>query len=68
RDQQVEIATEAAVIDAQNNRVIAQVVRKGAGVNLENDQQVLSVDNVKPVIDGWASDMRQSIEQLRAKR
>jgi len=68
RDQQVEIATEAAVIDAQNNRVIAQVVRKGAGVNLENDQQVLSVDNVKPVIDSWASDMRQSIEQLRAKR
>ena len=68
RDQQVEIATEAAVIDAQNSRVVAQVVRKGAGVNLENDQQVLSADNVKPVIDGWASDMRQSIEQLKAKR
>jgi hypothetical protein len=68
RDQQVEIATEAAVIDAQNSRVVAQVVRKGTGLNLENDHQVLSVENVKPVIDGWASDMRQSIEQLRAKR
>lgn len=68
RDQQVEIAAEAAVIDAQNSRVVAQVVRKGSGVNLDNDKQALSVDNVKPVIDGWASDMRQSIEQLKAGR
>ncbi|MGQ7956725.1 DUF3313 domain-containing protein [Pseudomonas sp. SP16.1] len=68
RDQEVEIAVEAAVIDAQNSRVVAQVVRKGTGLSLENDEQVLSVDNVKPVIDVWASDMRQSIEQLKAGR
>jgi hypothetical protein len=68
RDQQVEIAAEAAVIDAQNSRVVAQVVRKGSGLDLDNDEQVLSVDNVKPVIDVWANDMRQSIEQLKAKR
>ena len=64
----MDAALEAEVIDAQNSRVVAQVVRKGAGLSLENDEQVLSVDNVKPVIDGWASDMRQSIEQLKAGR
>lgn len=68
RDQQVEIAAEAAVIDAQNSRVVAQVVRKGSGLDLENDEQVISLDNVKPVIDVWANDMRQSIEQLKAGR
>ncbi|WP_457787725.1 DUF3313 domain-containing protein [Pseudomonas sp. PL-6] len=68
RDQQVEIAVEAAVIDAQNSRVVAQVVRKGSGLDLENDEQVISLDNVKPVIDVWANDMRQSVEQLKAKR
>lgn len=68
RDQQVEIAAEAAVIDAQNSRVVAQVVRKGSGLDLDNDEQVISLDNVKPVIDVWANDMRQSVEQLKAKR
>ncbi|MFI8747349.1 DUF3313 domain-containing protein [Pseudomonas sp. NPDC077186] len=68
RDQQVEIAAEAAVIDAQNSRVVAQVVRKGSGLDLDNDEQAISLDNVKPVIDVWANDMRQSVEQLKAKR
>ncbi|MWV16384.1 DUF3313 family protein [Pseudomonas sp. L-22-4S-12] len=68
RDQQVEIATEASLVDAKSGKVVAEVVRKGAGTDLENKKQVLSADDVKPVIDGWANDMRLSVEQLRAKR
>ncbi|QKE64516.1 DUF3313 domain-containing protein [Aquipseudomonas campi] len=68
RDQQVEIATEASFVDGGSSKVVAEVVRKGAGTNLENSKQVLSANDVKPVIDGWASDMRLSLEQLRAKR
>lgn len=65
RDQNVEIATEAAFLDAQTNKVLAQVVRKGSGEPLENDQTQLTLDDVKPVLDGWANDMRLSYEKLK---
>lgn len=68
RDLEVEIATEASFVDGGSSKVVAEVVRKGAGTNLENNKQILSADDVKPVIDGWATDMRLSFEQLRAKR
>jgi hypothetical protein len=66
RDQTVEIATEAAFLDADNNRVLAQVVRKGSGKPLENDHTQLALEDVKPVLDGWASDMRLTFERLRS--
>jgi hypothetical protein len=66
RDQNVEIATEAAFLDAETSKVLAQVVRKGTGTSLENEKTQLSLDNVKPVLDGWATDMRLSYEKLKA--
>ncbi|WP_122664416.1 DUF3313 domain-containing protein [Pseudomonas viridiflava] len=66
RDQNVEIATEAAFLDADNNKVLAQVVRKGSGEALENDKTQLTLDSVKPVLDGWANDLRLSYEKLSA--
>lgn len=66
RDQSVDIATEAAFLDADSNKVLAQVVRKGAGKPLENDQTRLTLDDVKPVLDAWANDMRLSFEKLKA--
>ena len=68
RDQTVEIATEAAFLDADSNQVLAQVVRKGSGKPLENDQTQLTLEDVKPVVDGWASDMRLTYERLRSGR
>jgi hypothetical protein len=65
RDQNVEIATEAAFLDAATNKVVAQVVRKGSGTALENEKTQLSLDDVKPVLDGWANDMRLSYEKLQ---
>ncbi|WP_397452971.1 DUF3313 domain-containing protein [Pseudomonas sp. NA-150] len=67
RDQSVEIATEAAFLDGGNRAVLAQVVRKGAGENLENDKTQLTVNDVKAVLDGWAKDMRLSFEQVKNK-
>jgi len=66
RDQAVNIATEAAFLDGGNNAVVAQVVRKGAGKELENKSTKLTVQDVKPVLDGWASDMRRSFAALRS--
>lgn len=65
RDQETTLATEAAFIDGQNQRVMAQLVRKGTGKPLENDSQVMTADDVKSVIDGWANDMHQSFLRLK---
>ena len=67
RDQETEIATEAAFLDGGNNKVLAQVVRKGSGKPLENDKQVLVPDDVKSVLDTWASDLNLSFRKLRSR-
>ncbi|AKK00026.1 MULTISPECIES: DUF3313 domain-containing protein [Pseudomonas] len=67
RDQETTLGTEAVFLDGGSNAVIAQVVRKGTGKPLANDAQVMKVDDVKPVIDGWANDMHQSFLKLKAK-
>lgn len=67
RDQETTLATEAVFLDGANNKVVAQVVRKGTGKPLENDTQAMSTNDVKPVIDGWASDLRQSYLKLKSK-
>lgn len=66
RDQETSIATEVAFLDAESNQVVAQVVRKGAGENLENSQSTMAVSDAKAVLDGWASDLHQSFDKLKA--
>ena len=65
RDQETQLSTEAVFIDGQSQDVVAQVVRKGTGRPLDNDSQVMTADDVKRVIDGWASDMHQSYLKLK---
>ncbi|KAB0494312.1 DUF3313 domain-containing protein [Pseudomonas vancouverensis] len=60
RDQDSEVATEVSFEDGSTGEVVAEVVRKGTGHVLENDKQVLTADDVKAVLDGWATDLRQS--------
>lgn len=66
RDQQVEIATEAMFLDGGNSKILAEVVRKGAGVSLENRNAMLNAENVKPVIDAWAKDLRHAYQELNS--
>ncbi|MFJ1336827.1 DUF3313 domain-containing protein [Pseudomonas caricapapayae] len=68
RDQDTSLSTEAQFLDAGTNKVVAQVVRKGAGAELENSDQVMTAKDAKAVLDGWATDMVKSFEQLKAKR
>lgn len=65
RDQDSEIATEVSFVDGGTRTVVAEVVRKGTGMPLENDKQVLTAENVKAVLDGWASDLRNSYVAMR---
>ncbi len=65
RDQDTSIATEAAFLDGGNNQVVAQVVRKGAGAELENSSQVMQAKDARAVLDGWAQDMVKSFQALK---
>ncbi|MFJ7312661.1 DUF3313 domain-containing protein [Pseudomonas sp. NPDC098747] len=67
RDQETTLATEAVFMDGGSNKVVAQVVRKGTGKPLENSSQVMQANDVKAVIDGWASDVHQSYLKLKAE-
>jgi len=65
RDQDTSVETEAAFIDGQTNEVVAEVVRKGAGTDLENSSQVMQAKEAHAVLDGWAKDMATSYQSLR---
>ncbi len=65
RDQDTNIATEAAFIDGNSNQVVAEVVRKGAGADLENSSQVMQAKDARAVLDGWAQDMVKSFQALK---
>lgn len=67
RDEETVIATEAAFIDGGTNQVLAQVVRKGTGMTLENDSQMMTAEDFKAVLDGWARDMHASYLKLKAQ-
>ena len=67
RDQETTLATEAVFMDGGTNKVVAQVVRKGTGKPLENDSQVMQANDVKAVIDGWASDLHQSYLKIKSE-
>ncbi|NVZ69182.1 DUF3313 domain-containing protein [Pseudomonas costantinii] len=65
RDQETTLGTEAQFLDGASGKVLAQVVRKGTGKPLSNDSQVMRADDVKAVIDGWASDLHESYVKLK---
>ncbi|WP_193040685.1 MULTISPECIES: DUF3313 domain-containing protein [unclassified Pseudomonas] len=67
RDQDTVLGTEAQFLDGANGKVVAEVVRKGTGKPLENDSQVMTPNDVKSVIDGWASDLHQSYLKLKKR-
>ncbi|MBD9513677.1 DUF3313 domain-containing protein [Pseudomonas sp. PDM22] len=67
RDQDTSIATEAAFLSGSDGTVVAEVVRKGAGTELDNSSQVMTANDAKAVLDGWARDMLKSFEQLKHK-
>ncbi len=65
RDQDTSVATEAAFIDGRSNEVVAEVVRKGAGTDLENSSQVMQAKDARVVLDGWARDMVNAFQALK---
>ncbi|KKX57926.1 DUF3313 family protein [Pseudomonas putida] len=67
RDQDTSLATEAAFLDGGDNKVVAKMVRKGAGIDLENSSEVVQAKDFKAVLDIWAQDIVNSYKQLKTK-
>lgn len=57
RDQDSELYLEAELIDTSTGKPVLRVVRKGVGKTLENDQQALTADDLKSVIDDLTRDV-----------
>lgn len=58
RDLNSEIYIELEAIDGRTSQPMARVVRKGHGLQLENDSTQLRLADIKPVLDSWAKDAR----------
>jgi hypothetical protein len=65
RDQDTSLATEAAFLDSDSNKVVAEVVRKGAGTDLDGASQALEAKDFKLLLNAWASDVAKSFHQLK---
>lgn len=59
RDKNSELFLEAELIDASTGKPVLQVVRKGFGKHLENDEQQVTLDTLKGVIDSVVRDIEQ---------
>lgn len=58
RDLNTAIYVEMEVIDGNNSQPMARVVRKGHGLQLENDSTQLRLKDLTPALDEWAKDAR----------
>lgn len=58
RDLDSEIYVELEALDGRTSKPMARVVRKGHGLQLENDSSQLTLKDIKPALDTWAKDAR----------
>lgn len=58
RDKNTEIYVELEALDGRTSQPVVRVVRKGHGLELENDSEQLSLSTLKPALDVWARDAR----------
>lgn len=58
RDRDTVIYVEMEAVAARDGRPMVRVVRKGHGLQLENSDTRLTLDDLKPALDAWARDAR----------
>lgn len=57
RDQNTELYLEAELVDTTTGKTMLRVVRKGFGKTLSNDQQAITANDLKPVVDDLTRDV-----------
>ncbi|MBM7062573.1 DUF3313 domain-containing protein [Pseudomonas sp. UL073] len=68
RDENTAIYIEMQALDPANNQPVAQIVRKGSGLQLENDSTQLTLKDLQPVLDVWAKDARNFQPAVQAQK
>ncbi|MBC9251915.1 hypothetical protein A9179_16715 [Pseudomonas alcaligenes] len=58
RDRSSEIYVEMEGLDARTSQPVLKVVRKGHGLDLENQSTQLTVNDLRPALESWAKDAR----------
>ena len=64
RDRDVAVFLEVAVIDSQTDELLATVVRKGEGAQLENDEEQLSIVHLEEMVANWQEDATEVFKGL----
>lgn len=59
RDRTTELYIEAELVDASTGKSVLQVVRKGYGKELENDEEQVTLATLKGVVDGVVRDIEK---------
>lgn len=62
------LAVEYEVFDTETGQMVAAGMREGEGAELKTMQDTLTLDQMKPVIDTWAKDMRAFMEGAKASK
>jgi len=57
RSQAVEIFVEAELTDSLSGERLAEAIRKGFGESVGGRREQVEVENVRPVLDGWAKSL-----------
>ena len=64
REQDVSVFLEVAVTDSLTGELLATVVRKGAGAQLENDTEQLTITHFQEMIQNWQHDAAEIFTRL----
>jgi len=61
------LAVEYEARDADTSEVVGAGMREGSGLELKSANDKLTLAHFKPIIDGWAKDMRAFVEAAKLK-
>ena len=55
---------ETELTDSVTGEVLGAAIKQGFGEKLDDSEQALTLDNVKPLIDNWATTMKSTLTEI----
>ena len=60
----VKFQIETELTDSLTGEVLGAAIKQGFGEKLDDSEQALTLDNVKPLIDNWATAMKSTLTEI----
>lgn len=60
----VKFQIETELTDSLTGEVLGAAIKQGFGEKLDDSEQALTLDNVKPLIDNWATTMKSTLTEI----